>query len=523
MKNILNHIPIGKSFCLGIVCCLQAICTFGYVDLPDIICDSMVLQQNQYVPVWGKALPGEEVIIRFKNQVKTTVADDHGNWYLVLDPMPADTVPSDMWIEGINIIHLKGILVGEVWLCAGQSNMQLTVSESLHGDSAVAAASDPMLRLFNVNRITSFGHAYGPIGQWQSSSPTSVRSFSAVAYYFGCLLRQKLHVPVGIINDAYGGSQAEAWIPVDYLHTPDLEPCIDREKYWAAERASVQHQYQQALSAWKTYAEKERAAGKIPREAPHQPDALREYRPAGSIYEHMIKPLTPFAIKGVVWYQGESNEDRAEQYGLLLPTLIRAWREQWHNDTLPVGIIQLPNYRDPHPYPADEAWSYLRDAQRWTADTVAHCGLIVTIDLGEAHNIHPRNKYDVSKRTLQWALADVYHWPVLPGGPVFQQAYTKGTKMILQFACVGKGLKTKDGKPPKELALAGEDHQWHWAKAKIIAPDQIAVWCSEVKHPVAVRYAFNNNPANPNLTNDTNIPASPFRSDNWPGPTHGKR
>ncbi|SFV34597.1 sialate O-acetylesterase [Thermoflavifilum thermophilum] len=496
---------------------------WGYVDLPDIISDSMVLQQNQPIPIWGRALPGEEVIVRFKNQVKTTIADDQGHWYIVLNPMQADSVAADMWIEGINTIHLKGILVGEVWLCAGQSNMQLTLSESLHGDSAVTSAHDPQLRLFNVNRITSFGHQYGPIGQWQASYPASVRVFSAVAYYYGQLLRQKLHVPVGIINDSYGGSQAEAWTPVAYLHTPDLQPCIDREKTWAAERAIVQHQYQQAITQWKLYAEQERAAGRVPREAPHQPDALREYRPAGSIYEHMVKPLIPFAIRGVIWYQGESNEDRAEQYGILLPTLIRSWRNEWHNDTLPFGIIQLPNFRDPHPYPADEAWSHLRDAQRWTADTVPHCGLIVTIDLGEAHNIHPKDKWDVSKRVLQWALAKVYDWPVLPGGPIFQQAHPNGNKMILTFTCTGKGLKTTDGMPPNEFALAGEDHQWHWAKAKILSPNQIIVWSPEVKHPIAVRYAFNNNPLRPNLTNDSGIPASPFRSDDWPGPTHGKR
>lgn len=522
MKKSFSYLKL-KHILISMLLCAVGAHSYGYVDLPDIISDSMVLQQNQPVPIWGKALPGEEVTIRFKNQIKTVITDEQGNWYIMLDPMPADSVPTDMWIEGINTIHLKGILVGEVWLCAGQSNMQLTVNESLNGDSVVATAHDPQLRLFNVSRITSFGHQYGPIGQWQTSYPASVRIFSAVAYYYGWLLREKLHVPVGIINVAYGGSQAEAWTPVAYLHTPDLQPCVDREHIWAAQRAAVQHQYQQAIAEWKAYAAKERAAGHIPREAPHQPDALREYRPAGSIYEHMIKPLIPYTVRGVVWYQGESNEDRAEQYGILLPTLIRAWREKWHNDTLPFGIIQLPNFRDISAHPTDEAWSYLRDAQRQTADTVAHCGLIVTIDLGEAHNIHPKNKYDVSKRVLQWALADVYHWPILPGGPIFQHARTEGNKMILTFACTGKGLRTNDGMQPQEFAIAGENHLWYWAKAKIIAPDKIMVWSKEVKHPIAVRYAFNSNPLHPNLTNDTGIPASPFRSDRWPGPTHGKR
>jgi sialate O-acetylesterase len=237
----------------------------------------------------------------------------------------------------------------------------------------------------------------------------------------------------------------------------------------------------------------------------------------------MIKPLIPFAIRGNIWYQGENNEERAEQYGILLPTMIRAWRQKWLEGNFSFGIVQLPNFRNSMPQPADEAWSHLRDAQRWTSDTVPNTGLIVTIDIGEAHNIHYKDKLDVGKRMCQWALADVYHIPELPGGPVFEKAEVKANKIIATFKIIGRGLTTSDGKAPQEFALAGDDQQWHWAKAKIINKSQILIWSAEVKKPVAVRYAFNNNPKDPNLTNDSKLPASPFRSDNWSGPTHGKR
>jgi sialate O-acetylesterase len=495
----------------------------AYVRLPDILADSMVLQQGTKVPVWGKALPGEAVTVLFDGQAKSVKADTQGDWKVYLDPMQADATPQTMTITGINTIRLRGILVGEVWVCSGQSNMQLILARTDKGDSVVAAANDRQLRLFNVDRETAFHHHPGLLGSWQAARPASVRPFSAAAYYFGMELRKKLKVPVGIINASFGGSQAEAWTPVSWLHTPDLQPCIDRQKTWAAERASVQQSYSRQLEGWRKYAEKQRALGRRPREAPHQPEALRDYRPAGSIYTNMIAPVMPFAIKGNIWYQGESNEGRAEQYGILLPVMIRAWRKNWGEGEFPFGIVQLPNFRNPSAQPEDGSWSHLRDAQRKTADTVPNTGLIVTIDIGEAHNIHPHDKLDVGRRMCRWALADVYGKPLLPGGPVFEKATPKGSKMIVTFSVTGAGLRTRDGKAPAAFALAGADHSWHWAEAKITGKNTIRVWCREVKKPVAVRYAFNNNPQNPNLTNDSGVPASPFRSDDWPGPDHGKR
>jgi len=237
----------------------------------------------------------------------------------------------------------------------------------------------------------------------------------------------------------------------------------------------------------------------------------------------MIAPLIPFYIRGGIWYQGESNEARAQQYEILLPTMIRAWRERWSEGNFPFGIVQLPNYRDAKPEPADEPWSYIREAQRRTAINTPNTGLIVTIDIGEAHDIHPQNKLDVGKRMARWALVDVYGRKMTKSGPMFRDAKISGSKIVLKFDEVGAGLRIRDGDRLDEFAIAGADHKWYWANARIVGKDTIEVSSPSVTQPLAVRYAFNNNPKHPNLTNDIGLPAGPFRTDNWPGPTDGKR
>jgi len=236
----------------------------------------------------------------------------------------------------------------------------------------------------------------------------------------------------------------------------------------------------------------------------------------------MIEPLIPFAIKGAAWYQGESNEERAEQYGILMPTMIRAWRERWGEGNFPFGIIQLPNYRSIKPQPEEAPWSFIRDAQRKTAMDVPNVGLIVTIDIGEPNDIHPKNKLDVGRRMAWWALADAYGRKD-PKSPQLSKVEAKGDKFVLTFEDVGYGLKLKDGDRLDEFAIAGEDKKWSWAEAKIVGKNQVEVWSTATIRPVAVRYAFNSNPKHPNLVNDAGLPATPFRTDNWPDPTAGKR
>ncbi|MGB7207144.1 MAG: sialate O-acetylesterase [Pyrinomonadaceae bacterium] len=493
------------------------------VRLPDVLASSMVLQQKQAVPVWGTAEPGESITVEFAGLKRNTVAGANGKWRVDLGKLAASFKPQTMTIAGKNRIELTNILVGEVWLVSGQSNMQWWLPESTGGEAATAAANHPNIRLFNVSREVAFKKKAGKLGEWAACTPETVKEFSAVGYYFGVDLQKELKVPVGLINSSYGGSQAEAWTPVDYLiASPDLKPTVDRTKIWEAEREKVRVDYSEAIKKWREDQDKARAAGARPSPSPGVPDALRDYRIASSIYDRMIEPLMPFAIRGAAWYQGESNEARAEQYNLLMPMMIKAWRERWGQGNFPFGIIQLPNYRSVKPAPEESAWSFIREAHRQTALNTPNTGLIVIIDIGEANDIHPKNKVDVGSRIARWALKDVYGRK-LSNPPVLKRSEIKGSKIVLTFDDFGSGLKIRKGDKLEEFAIAGADKKWIWADAKIVGKNKIEVSSPNISLPLAVRYAFNSNPKNPNLTNNSGLPASPFRTDIWPDPTAGKR
>lgn len=512
-----------KSFLAMLFVAFSVVGVRADVSLPDIIAGSMILQQKQRVPIWGTAEPGESVTVAFGKQRKTVVADASGKWRMSLDKMSANSSPQTMTISGKNTIKLTNILVGEVWVVSGQSNMQRLLRETDNGDAVQAAADHPNIRLFNVSREVAFRHRAGKLGEWAACTPESVKEFSAAGYYFGVELEKQLKVPIGLINSSYGGSQAEAWTPVEYLNaSDDLRPTVERTKIWEAERAKVRVDYAEAIKKWRDDSAKQTAAGARPSPSPPVPDALREYRIASSIYDGMIEPLIPFAIRGAVWYQGESNEARAEQYGILLPTMIRAWRERWGEGNFPFGIVQLPNYRPVRTDPEDAPWSFIREAQRRTAMTTPDTGLIVTIDIGAANDIHPKDKLDVGRRMASWALKDVYGRR-MTNAPVFAKAEVRGSKVIVTFDEVGAGLKIRDGDKLDEFAIAGSDKKWFWADAKIVGKNKVEVSSPSVPAPLAVRYAFNSNPKHPNLTNDSGLPASPFRTDTWPDPTSGKR
>src|SRR5215813_5867156 len=504
-----HHLMFQKLLTVSLFLIVSAVAASANVSLPDVISDSMVLQRDRPVPIWGTADPGEQVSITFGGQTKATVASADGRWLVRFNAMRANPTPALMTILGHNRIELKDILVGEVWLVAGQSNMQLLLSETANGEAAIDAANHPLIRLFNVSRAVAFKHAAPPLAVWRACTPESIKQFSAAGYYFGVELERELKVPIGLMNSSYGGSQAEAWTPAEYLlASNELKPTVERTKIWDEERPRVKVSYEEALKKWRAESDQARAAGARPQPSPAVPDALREYRIASSIYDGMIAPLIPFSIRGAAWYQGETNEARAQQYGLLLPTMIRAWRERWGEGDFPFAIVQLPNYRSEKNEPADEAWSHVREAQRRTALAVPNAGLIVTIDIGDPRNIHPKNKLDVGKRMALWALARVYNRKVTDSGPMFRAAKIDRDKIVLTF---------------DEFAIAGADQKWVWADAKITGKNRVEVWSTSVAQPLAVRYAFNNNPRHPNLTNESGLPAAPFRTDDWPGPTDGKR
>ncbi len=525
LKLALNGLAHAAAYLFAAALALSAPCpTRADVTLPDVLSNSMVLQSGVRVPVWGRAAPGESVTVRFDGQTKTAAAGADGRWSVRLNPLKATSTPAALVVEGKNRVELRDVLVGEVWLVSGQSNMQFTLAETREAAAAIAAASHPRIRLFNVSRQVAFKHKPPPLAVWRACSPESVKDFSAAGYYFAVEIQKALGVPVGVINSSYGGSQAEAWTPVEYLTaSPDLRATVERKKVWDEERPRVRADYDAQIKKWREDADKARAAGARPSPSPPVPDALREYRVASSIYDGMIEPLMPFPVRGAFWYQGESNEARAEQYRILLPTMIKAWRERWGQGDFPFGIVQLPNYREPKQEPTDEPWSHIREAQRRTALATKNAGLIVTIDIGEARDIHPKNKLDVGLRMARWALAEVYGRGGTATGPMLRSAKSDGAKMVLTFDEAGAGLRIREGDRLEEFAVAGADRKWHWAEARIVGRDKVEVWSDKVPRPVAVRYAFNNNPRRPNLTNDSGLPAAPFRTDDFPDPTAGKR
>jgi len=464
------------SFQILILILLFSLTAFADVTLPDVLGDSMVLQQKQKVPIWGKADAGETVKIGFGKQKLTVIADQKGNWRVDLKPLKADFTPQSLIVEGKNKIELKNILVCEVWLVSGQSNMQWTLFQSNNGETEVGKANYPNIRLFNVSREVAFKKRQGKLGEWKICNPDSVKDFSGAGYYFGVELQKNLNVPVGLINSSYGGSQAEAWTPIEYLNAnPDLKATVERTKIWDEERPRVKAEYAEAIEKWKAESEKQKASGAKPSPSPSVPDALRDYRIASSIYDGMIEPLIPFAIRGAAWYQGESNEARAEQYNILLPTMIRSWRKRWQQGNFPFEIIQLPNYRKNSDEPENAPWSFIREAQRKTAENGVNIGLIVTIDIGEANDIHPKNKLDVGKRMSVWALRNIYG-KNLTDAPALKNFRIKSSKIILTFENVGSGLKIKNGEKLNEFAIAGVDQKFVWAEAKIVSKNRIEVY-----------------------------------------------
>ena len=373
----------------------------------------MVFQRDAPVPVWGVADPGRAVTVRFADQVMETIADADGRWRVDLEAMPADASPRVLHVEsGGESLERTDILVGEVWLCSGQSNMQMGLGRAADGAAEAARAGDPLLRLMRVeNHVVPRGGDVA--GEWAACSPESAERFSAAGYYFGLDLRRELDVPVGLIVSAWGATGIESWMPIEVVRDePAFEPTRERDRQRARERPGLQAEYDLALAMWKSRRDADVAAGKEPPDPPRQPIALRPQSRSGSLYDAMVLPLVPYAVRGAVWYQGESNVGQGDYYRKMLTGLIGSWRRAWAQDHFYFGIVQLPNYRPVATAPGESDWAQLREAQRRVALTLPDTGLAVTIDLGEADNGHPKNKRGGGERLALWALADVYAHPI---------------------------------------------------------------------------------------------------------------
>lgn len=482
--------------------------TQAEIKMPVVFTDNMVLQRGASVPVWGWANDGETVTVQFAGQRVSTKAKN-GKWMVELKSMRANATPSRMTIDGRNRIELNNILVGEVWLCSGQSNMAWTMLKSDDPQAEIANSANPMLRLFTVQRKKSdtpledldMPWNTGVYG-WQEASNQSVPDFSAVAYYFGKKLQKDLGVPVGLIHSSWGGSPAEAWTSNETLSS--------NKNY----REDILDNYYLQLARHK----KALAEGKKSR-APWQPSEL---------YNGMINALVPYAIKGAIWYQGESNAGRAYQYRSLFPDMIKDWQKKWKQSDFTFLAVQLAPWdrnqkrsmEEITAKPVESGWAELREAQLMAAKSPKN-GMVVITDHGTKDDIHPPVKKPVGERLVLAARGIAYKEKITYSGPIFKTMKVKkeksGTyKAILSFDHVGKGLEAKGGKLTG-FAVCGADQNFVWADAEIDG-DTIVVSSPEVTKPVAVRFGWADYPV-VNLFNKDGLPASPFRTDKFKGIT----
>ncbi len=449
------------------------------VKLPSIFANHMVLQRDRVVPVWGWATPGESVQVRLDDQQQKTTADEHGQWKVQL-PSHAAGGPHQLVVEeGDNRQQIDDIYFGEVWVASGQSNMHWTVKKSDNADTEIAAADWPQLRLFTVPMIAAKEPQDDCKGQWQVCSPETVAQFSAVGYFFGRDLHKALDVPVAILHTSWGGSMAEAWVSREVLESrEELKPTLARQ------------------------------GDKIP--ANHRSTQL---------YNGMLAPIIPYGIRGAIWYQGESNVGRAAQYAVLFPAMIQDWRARWGQGDFPFYFVQLAPFRYGKSDP--ELCAELWDSQFQTLHSTPNMGMAVTTDIAVLQNIHPTNKQDVGKRLALWALANTHGQKDLVfSGPLYKSSELQDGKLRIRFEHLGSGLATRDDLQPNEFTIAGADRKFVPAQAKIEG-DSVVVWSEAVARPVAARMGWHDT-AQPNLINREGLPASPFRTDDWPLKTAGK-
>lgn len=490
------------------------------VKISTIFTDNMVLQRGVKVPVWGTADAGEEVSVAFDKQTVKVTADKDGNWKAELESLEAGG-PFELTVAGKTTLTIKNVLVGDVWICSGQSNMEFTVNGALNSKDEIAKADFPQIRHIKVANKVGLEPKDSISGKWAVCSPQTAGGFTAVGFFFARELHQELKVPIGLIHSSWGGTPAESWTSREVLEgDPDLKVIMDRSDWGLKEFPKQKEKYEQDLKDWQAAAEKAKADGKpapAKLKAPAEPDKNPWY--ASGLYNGMIKPLIPFAIKGAIWYQGESNAGRAFQYRKLFPAMIQDWRKRWGQD-FPFFFVQLANYTARKPEPAESDWAELREAQTMTL-SLPKTGMAVIIDIGDDKDIHPKNKQDVGKRLALAADAIAYGKEIEYSGPMYDSMAVEGNTVRIKFKHLGGGLEAKGGGEPKGFAIAGADKKWVWAQAKIDG-ETIVVSSDRVEKPAAVRYAWANNPEC-NLYNKAGLPASPFRTDDWDGVTKNNK
>jgi sialate O-acetylesterase len=546
--------PMRRVFSFGIlgavflVLCPQR--TRADVKLPALFSNGMVLQSGTTTPIWGTADPGEEVSIVLNLNNGTSLepprvrADSQGKWKITLaeESTPRERRilrrfrrweqpvveglspggPYTLTVSGKNQISLKDVYIGEVWICSGQSNMEWSLRSTTGAEQVIQDSKNPRIRLFTVAKATADQPFQDVKGSWLECNPDTVKNFSAVGYYFGRDLQKALKVPVGLIHTSWGGTRAEAWTRHEVL---------DSHEEWKNEFP----RYEQAKADYPKSLEKYRAEQDARKAEAAQTKEKSQTRPATSrppsdparnsnspsvLYNAMIAPLIPYGIRGAIWYQGESNAGAAYLYRKLFPVMIQNWRDDWKRGDFPFLFVQLapwdPKFvKEPH----ESAWAELREAQLLTSQNLPHTAMAVITDVGDSKDIHPRNKEPVGARLALAARGGVYGEPVEYIGPTYVSMQVDGNTAILHFKHKGKGLEARGGLLTG-FTIAGEDHKFHNAQAEI-KDDKVFVTSEEVKNPLAVRYGWANCPV-VNLWSKDGLPASPFRTDDFPMVTKPK-
>lgn len=500
-------IRIKKILSLLIILNIQ-LSVQAQVKLPALVSDNMVLQQNTKVNLWGWASPDEKINIRlgWQNTPIEITADSEGNWKVAVDTPQGSETAYSIKIDATNKIVLNNILIGEVWICSGQSNMFFPVGKEegtwktgvKNYIEEIQNANYPTIRLFTVLTNASPKPLNDVTGSWAACSPNTIKSFSAVAYFFGRDLYQKLKIPIGLISTSWGGTKAEAWTSQNVLESnTDFLPILEED-------AKNEKLYQEKLETYYSNLRNEQSAHNSLKTELKKPKKEAN-KTSYVLYNAMLYPLTNYTMKGVIWYQGESNSGKASLYQTLFPAMVRNWRDDWKQGDFPFYYVQIAPHKGQTPE--------IREAQLLSSKKITNSGMVVTTDVGDANNIHPIDKQNVGHRLALIALAKTYNEEKLVySGPIFNHMKIKKGRVQLFFDYAESGFK-KTEKTLKEFQIAGEDKIFYPADAKIDGKT-IVVSSEKVKNPIAVRFAWKPIPE-PNLFNAENLPASPFRTDDW--------
>jgi sialate O-acetylesterase len=511
MRTIVACWVVGATACAAM----------GDVKPAEIFADHVVLQRDAALPIWGTADAGEKITITAGDRRAEATAGADGRWLARIDPLKAGG-PIEVTIAGKNSVTIKDVLVGEVWVGAGQSNMQMRLDQADGGVEAATAANDAQVRFF----MTGGGAEAEPQtkinGRWQLCTPENAKAWSAAGYFFAMELRRELGVPVALVQNAVGWTTAETWMSREAIRG-DAEfktDIADRWDRWGAAYPNALKAYEPKKAAWEKEAEKAKAGGKA---APPEPGV--PWNPAfqhrdSMLYNSLVHPLIPYAIRGVIWYQGETNASRGDQYRRLFPALIRDWRTHWGQGDFPFIFVQIaPLGGNAGGGGTDRA--EVREAQR-EALSVKNTAMVSTIDIGMAEDEHPKNKKEVGRRLGLAAMKLVYgKAATIASGPVYKSMRIEGKSVRLTFTEIDGGLKSKEGGPLVGFTIAGADGKFVPAQAKIEG-ETVVVWAEGIEKPAAVRYAFLNWPA-VSLFNAAGLPAGPFRTDDFPLSTAGEK